>query len=443
MKKWKKWMGLSFLCLMVAGCSPGGPDDTNDDAGGTDDSGSASEEGQTTIRFSWWGNDERHDLTQEMIELFEEKNPDISVEPEYTGWDSYWERLTTQAAGENLPAVVQMDNSKLTEYISSGLALDLNNLIDEGTINMEDVNDVYQDMLVVDESTYAISAGSNGLATIYNQDLFEEYDINLEPGYTYEDLEEEMARLSEEEGEGFWGYDFVKAEYETFFHYARQFDQHFYNQEGTGVGFENETLENFLSIVTAWIDEGTATPHDVTVEINESGESMVANEEAGIASAASNGLIGVQTLAEADLGLNVMPNAADGEKSGNWVRPSMSFMISSNVSEEKQEAAAKLIDFITNDQEANEILRAERGVPIAAQVRENLVEEVDPTVQETFEFLEVLEERAGDPEPLPPPGEAEVRAAFDRMLESVKYDDMTIEEGVESFIQEAEQILNQ
>ncbi|MGY4691373.1 ABC transporter substrate-binding protein [Salibacterium sp. K-3] len=440
MKKWKKWVVVSFLILLAAGCSPGGPEESSE--AGTD-GGESGGEGQTTIRFSWWGNDERHDLTQEMIELFEEEHPDISVEPEYTGWDSYWERLTTQAAGDNLPALVQMDNSKLTEYISSDLALDLNGLIDEGTIDMEDVSDVYQDMLVVDGSTYAISAGSNGLATIYNQDLFEEYDIQLEPGYTYEELEEEMSGVLEEEGENFWGYDFVKADYETFFHYVRQFDQHFYNEGGTGVGFEKEVLENYLTTVTTWIDEGMATPYDVTAEVNESGESMVANEEAAMASAASNGLVGVQTLAEADLGLNVMPTAADGEKSGNWVRPSMSFMISSNVSEAKQEAAATLINFITNNQEANEILRAERGVPIAAGVRENLAEQVDPTVQETFEFLEVLEERAGDPEPLPPPGEAEVRAAFDRMLESVKYDEMTIEEGVDSFVQEAEQILNQ
>ncbi|MDQ0300105.1 multiple sugar transport system substrate-binding protein [Salibacterium salarium] len=438
MKKWKKYLGLTFLSVAVVGCSPGGPEE---DASG--DSSSEAEDGQTTIRFAWWGNDERHDITQEAIELFEEENPDIVVEPEYTGWDSYWERLTTQAAGDNLPAIVQMDNSKLTEYISSDLALNLNDLIDEGTINMEDVSDVYQDMLVVDDSTYAISAGSNGLSTIYNQELFEDYDINLEPGYTYDDLHGEMERLSEEEGEDFWGYDFVKAEYETFFHYVRQFDQHFYNEDGTGVGFENETLEDFLSILTTWMDEGVATPHDVAVEINESGESMVANEEAGMASAASNGLIGVQTLSEADLGLNVMPNAADGEKSGNWVRPSMSFMISNNASEEKQEAAAKLIDFITNHQEANEILRAERGVPIAGEVRESLSSEVDETVQETFEFLEVLEERAGDSEPLPPPGEAEVRAAFDRMIENVKYKEMTIEEGVEGFVEEAEQILAQ
>ncbi|SFQ35039.1 multiple sugar transport system substrate-binding protein [Salibacterium halotolerans] len=439
LRKWKKWATVSLLTLIAAGCSPGGPEETSEAGAGGEGSG----KGQTTIRFSWWGNDERHDLTQEMLDLFEEEHPDITVEAEFTGWDSYWERLTTQAAGDNLPAVVQMDNSKLTEYISNDLALDLNTMIEEGTINMEDVNDVYQDMLVVDGNTYAISGGSNGLATIYNQDLFEEYNINLEPGYTYEELGQEMARVSEAEGEGFWGYDFVKADYETFRHYARQFDQHFYNEEGTGVGFEKQVLQDFLTTVTTWIDEGIATPYDVTAEVNESGESMVANEEAAIASAASNGLVGVQTLAEADLGLNVMPTAADGEKSGNWVRPSMSFMISSNVSEAKQEAAAELIDFITNNEEANQILRAERGVPIASDIRESLAGEVDPTVQETFEFLEVLEERAGDPEPLPPPGESEVRAAFDRMLESVKYDEMSIEEGVDSFVQEAEQILNQ
>lgn len=131
-------------------------------------------------------------MTIEMIELFEDKYPDIQVEPEYTAWDNYWERLTTQAAGSNLPDIVQMDNSKLNEYISRNLVKDLTPFIEEGSIDLTHVNDAYQDMNTIDDAVYAISLGSNALGMIYNQQLFDEHGVQLEEGYTYEDLKDKM-----------------------------------------------------------------------------------------------------------------------------------------------------------------------------------------------------------------------------------------------------------
>ncbi|MEK4566699.1 ABC transporter substrate-binding protein [Alkalihalobacillus sp. FSL R5-0424] len=427
-KRWGILFTVTSLSIIIAGCTPGGP------AGGSGDT----EGDQTVIRVSWWGSDERHNMTTEAIALFEEKNPDIRVEPEYTGFDSYWERLTTQAAGSNLPDVIQMDTSKLEQYISSDLVLDLNSLIEDGTINLEDVDDVYQEMNIKDGGTFAISSGANAFSTLYNEALFEKYDLQLEPGYTYDDLYEAMDKVSQGEGDGAWGFDFVKAEYEAFTHYARQFDQHFYNEDGT-LGFENETLVNFLEMEKNMIDNGVSTPHDVTVEINDSGESMIANREAAMAVGASNGVIGIQPMSEDPIGVNVLPVAEGATSPGDWIRPSMSWSISAN--SDKQEAAAKFVDFMTNDIEGNEILMAERGVPISSKVREHLLDQVDESVAKTFEFLEVVGERAGESEPLPPPGEAEVRASFNRVLEAVKYGDMTPEEGVETFRSEAEQIL--
>ncbi len=44
-----------------------------------------------TLRFSWWGGDERHEATLAVIEKFEEENPDIIIEPEYSSFDCYKE----------------------------------------------------------------------------------------------------------------------------------------------------------------------------------------------------------------------------------------------------------------------------------------------------------------------------------------------------------------
>ena len=94
--------------LLVAGCSSesgggnGGGDAGGNAGGSTDEGGEEADvqEGQTELRVSWWGGQERHNRTIEAIELFEEKNPDIAVSTEFSGFDSHWERLSTQAAGQ-------------------------------------------------------------------------------------------------------------------------------------------------------------------------------------------------------------------------------------------------------------------------------------------------------------------------------------------------------
>ena len=47
------------------------------------------------IRFSWWGSDTRHELTQQVLDKFTEKYPHITVVPDYTDWNSYFDKLGT------------------------------------------------------------------------------------------------------------------------------------------------------------------------------------------------------------------------------------------------------------------------------------------------------------------------------------------------------------
>ncbi len=44
----------------------------------------ASAEEKTTLRVLWWGSQTRHDKTMAAIAKFEEKNPDIKIDAEFT-----------------------------------------------------------------------------------------------------------------------------------------------------------------------------------------------------------------------------------------------------------------------------------------------------------------------------------------------------------------------
>jgi len=186
------------------------------------------------------------------------------------------------------------------------------------------------------------------------------------------------------------------------------------------------------------VEDGAAPAHDIMMSYIEGGNSMVQEGTSAMQTAASNQLIGISQGTEYELDLAVLP-ALDGVHA-NYVRPSMSFSITEHSKHE--EAAAKFIDFFTNNLEANEILQAERGVPISATVRDHLSDQVSDTIEKSFDFLEVVAEHSKEADPLSPPGETEVRGAFDRVIESLKYSQVTPEEAASQFMEEAVNILN-
>ncbi|MEU3957541.1 substrate-binding domain-containing protein, partial [Streptomyces achromogenes] len=67
--------------------------------------GSGSGNGTVTIRYSWWGAEERAKKINQSIALFEQKYPKIKVKTDFQTYDSFWEKFQTQAAGGNPPDV--------------------------------------------------------------------------------------------------------------------------------------------------------------------------------------------------------------------------------------------------------------------------------------------------------------------------------------------------
>jgi len=395
------------------------------------------EQEDVTIRVAWWGGQERHALTMEVIDLFEEKYPHITIEPEFSDWDGHWQKLTTQAGGGDLPDVIQMDIQYLNEYDGNGLLVDLTPFIANGTIDLSDVDDVYQDVLKDGDRTLAISLGANSFGLIYNQSLAEEHGVFLEPGYTWDEFIDVLKDLNPRVGGDFHGFGFGNAGYELFTVYARSAGESIYNSEGTGLGFEEQTLVDFFTMIKELTDAGLTPTPDFEAGIVD-GSEWWNNRLTYAGLFASNQIVANAENTDQELGLMVLPEV-EGGRPGNWLRSSMSFAVTTHSKE--QEAAALFIDFFTNDIEANKILQAERGVPISSAVREALSEVVSDVVVQTFDFLDVIAEHSSPADPLPPAGETEISSAFSRVIEAVRLGALTPEEAAKDFMSQAEEIL--
>lgn len=72
------------------------------------------------IRFSWWGGKVRNQATLKALAAFEAKYPNIKVKAEYTGWDGYYSRFTTQMNSGTEADVMQTNWNWLTLLSKNG-----------------------------------------------------------------------------------------------------------------------------------------------------------------------------------------------------------------------------------------------------------------------------------------------------------------------------------
>jgi multiple sugar transport system substrate-binding protein len=106
--------------------------------------------------------------------------------------------------------------------------------------------------------------------------------------------------------------------------------------------------------------------------------------------------------------------------------------------------AADFISFFTNSIEANEVLAAERGVPISTAVAEHLAEMVDPAVAETFSFIAEVTTDSSPIPPADPPNWSNFNSNVYGPLftQPVLFGQMSVEDGLAVLLEEGNKVLS-
>ncbi len=109
--------------LLLASCG-GSNDNTTSTTGTTDSTGSTGtttteETGtttpDTTITFSWWGSDSRHEALQNVAAVYEEKTG-VKVEVVYVAWSGCDQKMLTMLAGQEEADVMQLNYNWLHSF---------------------------------------------------------------------------------------------------------------------------------------------------------------------------------------------------------------------------------------------------------------------------------------------------------------------------------------
>lgn len=382
-----------------------------------------------TIRIAWWGGDGRHQRTQQVIDLFEQEHPNITVVPEFSDWNGYWEKLATATAGNNAPDVMQMDELYLSSYAQRGALADLDAL----EVDADGLQGPVAEMGRLDGTRYAMPISTSSLALLVNTDLLERIGVPLPDteSWTWDEFESWATAVTNASPPGTYGTSVLTGGFQLNL-FARQVGEELF--DGTRLAVSPETVASFFQTGLDWTQGGAAAPASVWSET-----SSLPLDQQPFSVGASASLFAPATLISAysqasgaNIELVPMPNHPDGDPKFDYFKPGMYWSVSSR-SEHPAEAAA-LIDFFLHDPEATKILGSERGLPANAASLELIKPGLTPEEAKAVAFSESripLLGRAPVPGPL---GTSDLDAVFTRYLQEVLFTRTTPEDAASGFI---------
>ncbi|MBA8817243.1 multiple sugar transport system substrate-binding protein [Microbacterium halimionae] len=411
--------------LALAGCS--GSSDTADTYDPNE---------EVTLDLAFWGNDVRAALYDEAIAAFEEEYPNITVNSSFLGFPEFWEKRQTEAAGGNLPDVMQFDYSYMRQYSQNNLLLDLDPYLG-GIIETDALPENVLSIGVVDGVTTGLATSTNAWGMYTNPTLLSNVGVDEFAGGSWEDYNDWMAEVTAAGDGEVWGGTDWTGRIQNFEIQLRANGGELFNEDGAA-GFDEEDLAAF------W-EQGDGIRADGTVIAQQKLEEVYPLSSFDSALTASeltwdnfgSGYLGNLGEAYPELGLIEPPITVEGSQD-LYLKPSMLHTISSST--EHPEAAATLVNFLVNSPESGRIFGTNRGLPASETALAGA--DLDPLSQQIADYEASIEDRLGDAPPVPIVGFGSLEEKFRVLGTELGFGTVTVDDAVDQFFTEMDVVLN-
>ena len=292
--------------------------------------------------------DARVEAMEQLIEKFEEQNPDITVNMTHFPYDNYRTKVAAAIPAGEGPDVVQLFYGWLNDYIEAGLIQPL----PEDAFPPEEVDAEFFPMVQAmkrDGQYYALPTAVRSLALFYNERLFEEAGIESPPE-TLDEMVETAKKLTKTDNAGNITQVGLATGMTAQDHHwwrevlVRQFGGEPYTDDYQTVNYNTEAGRKALGFYTSLEDEHGVTRAGFMDEPQ-------AAFQAGRAGMLIDGSFRIGSLADArglQWGVTELPAGPDDTRSNYasyWVNA-----ITSSAEGEELDAAVKFMEYVTSDE---------------------------------------------------------------------------------------------
>ncbi len=410
---------LALPLVLLAACSA-------DTSGGKGDA-------KVELSVFWWGGPERAKTTEEALDLYTKRHPNVTFKKEWQGNAGYFDKLSTRVAGgSGGPDIFQIDDNYLTEFADRGVTLDLTDAVAKKTIDVSKFPSSLVEYGKVNGKVAGVAAAENTPALYYDKTVTKALGLDEpETGMTWEELIGWAEQVTKRSQSKTWGTMDPSADYKALWVWLRQQNKELYR--GNQLGFTAEDLTGWFELWKGARDRTAAPVADVIHTANDGSvtKQLVATKVGATSFMWSNQFPELQKATTNELGMVAYP----GDPKGQWARASMYWSAFRGTKHSAE--AAKVINFLVNDAEAAKLLGTDRGLYSNTEIRTAMAGSLTPEMQKTITLENELTPKFG-PAPAPPPkGHSKIKTSLVQAAEAVQYGKATPKKAAEDFVNQA------
>ena len=445
------------MCVSLAACGSGGDTQSTQSSaqiGEVPGETSQAAESQSTdtaqstgasLRIAWWGSQERHNDTIEALDWYaQESGTEFSYE--YTSWTSYFENLATQAVGGNLPDILQMSTTDIINYSQNGQIIDLQPYIEDGTIDITNIEESSLSGGMVNGQLAGFTTGSNTIAVFYNTEIFEQAGVEYPADdWTWSEFLDTARTIYEATGiqteipflsEARWAVEAM----------VRSMGYDFFSEDGASLPWAEDeavvaAVADTIQSIYEGVQEGYLVDPEVQVAWSATEDYYISQGNAAMSLNLSNYYTVYSEALGQELGLAMVPSMDEGTQTGMYLNPNMYWSVSANCQE--PQAAAAVINYLINDEGAAKLIGTDRGISLSSSIRDMLAADADTDVytKNSLEYVNRVSSVVASTNPADPVNSAELINVLKNDYVAVMYGEMTAEDCMADFIAQAASIL--
>ena len=407
--------------------------------------GSSGGSSSNHLSIMWWGNQVRNDRTAQVNTMFEQQHEGVTIDGQFASMDDMFKKLSTQAASRSMPDIIQMNYNYYSQYINNGTLIDLQQYIDDGTI---DVSNIDKDVLAqgeVNGKQYGISTALGVPVLAYDKNITDKAGVTIPDNMTIEQFEEISKTIYEKTG---WKTNYAYMPSLNFIAYAmRGQGKHLFNDDGT-LGVDAADVQSWFDVYEKGIREGWHISPEVFggLQIGQAEQDPLVygtdpSQRSWCMFAWGSTFNALRKAAQSDQNLQMTSWPAEDTKLANYTSPSQLWVVSRDCKNPK--LAAEWINFYLNNEDANKVLLLERGITVNNKILEELTPSLSDTDKAVVDFTQnVVKPNSSKVDaPFPSASYQMANQILFTLEESVMYGKISAAEAAQQFVTQSQEAI--
>lgn len=392
-----------------------------------------------TIRFVWWGNQDRADATNKAVALFEKQHPNIHVQTEFSGYSAYVQKLTTQIAGGAPPDVVQLDRPTFGEYQQKHVLEDLDGY--QSTLNVGKIPANLLEGGKVGGKLFAIAGGQTAQMVAYDPNAFAKAGVTVPAGgWTWQEFQTDMQKVYAATGEpGTTDFGWAVDWFDSWLH---QNGKALYTADGK-LGFTAADLETFWNLTGQMRQQHEVSAPQATTKMDGSMQnSALVTKQSESEFNYDSSLTAYETSYSGKTAAAPLPTDGTGpDTSGMSALPPVYYAVPRT--SQHKDAAVELINFLLNDPNAATLLGTSRGLPPNSDIRQQVCANASANDKSVCDYEQSVADKLGSSQSwLWPSGSSAIKTDFQQVYDKVIFGKSSVADAANQVVRDAQQSLN-